>query len=203
MLDIITFLEALRHTYLTQANHPRNFDVAGWWFITFVHHRSFEQINQRIELRRRLWDDEPFVLLAAQTPIPIEPVPLHFGFASSTFTQVLSSGSLICNDRDGYVVNTNNIRIWVLVLEYLRHELRTIISNGTNITSVGDCDGKRKALKAESYVPFVHTTHALCRLLECKLLVQAIEKAYCNADAFLVSHGQDFSSLYLFVFLIS
>ena len=141
---------------------------------------------------QKLWDDEPFSLLATQTPIPIEPVILRFDSASLSLIQALSSRSLIGNQRGEYVVTTSNIRDWILVLDGLCRELEAVITKGTTVG-----EKKRKSLKAESYNSFVDIIQVLCQLLECKPLVRAIEKAYCNIDAFLVSHGKGLSSLYV------
>jgi len=105
---------------------------------------------------------------------------------SLSLTQALSSRSLIGNDRGEYVVTTGNIRDWILVLDDLHLELEAVITKGTS--TVGEEKGK--SLKAESFDSFVDIIQVLCQLLECKPLVRAIEKAYCNAGAFLVSHGQ-------------
>jgi len=135
-----------------------------------------------------LWDVS---LLATKTSITIEPVILHFDSASLSLTQALSSRSIIGNDRGEYVVTTGNIRDWILVLDDLHLELEAVITKGAST------EEKRTSLKADSYDSFVDIIQVLYQLLECKPLVQAIEKTYCNADAFLVSHGKGLSSLYV------
>ena len=175
MLDIIAFLELLRR-------QQSKFDVASVLFIRFVHHRAFEKINNRIKFRSKLWDDDPFALLATQSPTTINPVTVYFESPTPLLAEALHSHSLLPDKEHQYVVNTENVHEWVLVLHDLHQNLQTLVANGT------ETPGQRKALKAESYKPFVVIIYALFRLIQCKQLVRVIEEAYRNADEFLLSH---------------
>lgn len=79
MLDVVAFLELLQSTYKSSPDH---FNLARVLFTRFIHHRAFEKINARIKFRSKLWDDEPFALLATQTPSTIEPVTIRLAFFS-------------------------------------------------------------------------------------------------------------------------
>jgi len=110
MLDIIAFLELLRSTLHRQQS---KFDVASALFIRFVHHRAFEKINNRIKLRSKLWDNDPFALLATQSPTPIDLVTVYFESPTPLLTEALSAHSLLPDEHHQYVVKKDNMHEWV------------------------------------------------------------------------------------------
>ena len=180
MLDIIAFLELLRR-------QQSKFNVASALFIRFVHHRAFEKIHNRIKFRSKVWDDDPFALLATQSPTTIDPVTVFFESPTPLLTEALRSHSLLPDKRRRYFVKKENVHEWVLLLHDLYQKLQTLVANGT------ETSGHRKALKAESYKPFVAIIYAPFRLLQCKQLIRAIEEAYRNANQFLLSHRTSLS----------